>query len=259
MKALGMPLGASGAMRPANIASRCETFGSDNSIRTVCECSDMGADAIKDLSANDIEAGIGNQVDMPWALQLHFDGHLNSPGASGHHVDLVRQKNGLVDIVGDEYHRRTIFFPYIEQKLLHLKTGLGVQRTEWFIHQEYVRPHQERAGNTNPLPHTPGKFGWIVILKSRKTDARDQQIRKIIYRTAIVVRNPCAQQDVLSNAEPRQQRSLLEDDRPFRPGSPDRCSKNADRTCSHRFEACQRIQQRRLAAAGGTENGRKTS
>ncbi|MNP38411.1 hypothetical protein D3C76_1319220 [compost metagenome] len=75
-----------------------------------------------------------------------------------HHQDTVGQEQRLVDIVGDEHHSGADACPDIQQQLLHACTGLRIQGTEGFVHQQKARAVDQHPGNLGPLLHTAGQL-----------------------------------------------------------------------------------------------------
>jgi len=70
-----------------------------------------------------------------------------------HHDDLVAQKYRFRNAVGDEDDGFAVLLPYAQQLLLHGFAGLGVERAERLIHQQYRGTIGERAGDRDSLLH----------------------------------------------------------------------------------------------------------
>ena len=80
--------------------------------------------------------------------------------AGRHHDDTVAQRNGLVEVVGDEEHRLPFRRPQRQHLVLHQLPCLDVERRERFVHQDDVRVQRQhlgqRGGGQLPLPRSGG-------------------------------------------------------------------------------------------------------
>jgi len=67
--------------------------------------------------------------------------------------------------MGDKENCTRGLFPDLQQKLLHIAAGLGVQGAERLVHQASRGPQGQGAGNRHALLHTAGKRFRIDIGK----------------------------------------------------------------------------------------------
>src|SRR6185436_18628193 len=65
------------------------------------------------------------------------------PGAEWN--DAVGQKNTFVDVIGDQHNGSFVFLPDAGDFVLQNGARQSVQRAEWFIQEENLRFHRERA------------------------------------------------------------------------------------------------------------------
>ena len=75
-----------------------------------------------------------------------------------HHDDPIGEQHRLVDVVGDEQHRRPMLAPQRQQQLMQLQFRHIVERAEGLIHEEHPRRVCENRGDRHPLQHAAGEF-----------------------------------------------------------------------------------------------------
>src|SRR5215468_8578348 len=73
--------------------------------------------------------------DVARARERHVIDLLHPSWASGHDHDLVRERDRLNQIMGDEEHRAALFAPELEQLVMQTHPGLGIERAERLIEQ----------------------------------------------------------------------------------------------------------------------------
>jgi hypothetical protein len=74
----------------------------------------------------------------------------------------------------------------MQQQLLHLQAGLGIERTERLVHQEELGLHQQAARDTDALLHAAGELVGIVVLEAVETDQVDRALRLLLEAAALV-------------------------------------------------------------------------
>ena len=82
----------------------------------------------------------------------------NATRSRSHHQDLIRQENGFVDVVSDEKRCCANTRQHVQQEVLHLAAGQGVERTEWFIEQQDPWLDHQSSGYRDPLLHAAGQL-----------------------------------------------------------------------------------------------------
>lgn len=164
---------------------------------------------------------------MSVARAGQFDGELgpDAPGIGGQHEDAVGEEHGLFDVVGDDQDRldrRAVSFPQLDKLAAQVLRGQHVERGEWLVHQQRVRLGDDRAGETDPLPHAAGQFlrvGGVEAVKADQVDRPERALGPLGIGDAACLK---AELDVLPDGEPRQQREGLEDHRHPRIGPGER-------------------------------------
>ena len=80
----------------------------------------------------------------------------------GHHEDPVAEVDRLLHRVCHEQHRRLYLPPELDEQVLHVEPGGGIEGPEGLVHQDDAGPEYERAGDRHPLPHAAGEFMRIL-------------------------------------------------------------------------------------------------
>src|SRR5256885_8047126 len=86
-----------------------------------------------------IELGQENHIVGTRPCNRHSDIVDDAARAGAHDQDSVAKCDGLVDIMGDEQNGDADFGPYVEQHMLHHRSGLSVQRPKRLVHQQNAR------------------------------------------------------------------------------------------------------------------------
>ena len=74
------------------------------------------------------------------------------------HHDPVGEVHRLVDVVGDEQHRDPVRRPHVQQQVLELGAGLGVDRRERLVHQQDLGLVRQRPRDRGSLLHAAGEL-----------------------------------------------------------------------------------------------------
>ena len=100
------------------------------------------------------------------ARALHADGKLLGEGGGGAHGerdDAVGHEHGFVDVVGDHDDGALVGFPDVEDLILDLGAGEGIEGGEGFVEKQDLGVERERAGEGGALAHAAGEFvGFLV-------------------------------------------------------------------------------------------------
>ena len=86
-------------------------------------------------------------------LERDVEQRLLAPRPRAHHHDLVAERDGLVDAVGDEHDRLAGVGPDPQQLLLQHRLGQLVERRERLVHEQHLGVVGERAGERHALLH----------------------------------------------------------------------------------------------------------
>ena len=96
--------------------------------------------------------------------QLDRNDLFHAAGRARDHHDTVGQEHRLFDAVGDEQHGLAVTLPDRQQIVLQARARMGVERAEWFVHQQDARLVGERARDRDPLLHAAGELLGIEVL-----------------------------------------------------------------------------------------------
>src|SRR6266403_5873505 len=69
----------------------------------------------------------------------------------GQHDHAVRERDRLLEVVGDENYRFTVGRPQLEQLVLHQLPGLDVERGKGFVHEDDLGIEDQRLRQRNAL------------------------------------------------------------------------------------------------------------
>jgi hypothetical protein len=134
-----------------------------------------------------------------------------------------------------------------------------VERGEGLVHAEQLGTADERARDPDALLHAARELLRVRLLGAREADLLDR-VRDAVARVLLRQRTAVqADADVLLDRQPREEREVLEDDGRARVNAAQRDAVLLDRAGGRLDQADQDPQQRRLAAAGGTEDGDRLS
>ena len=144
-------------------------------------------------------------------------------------------------------------FPDVEEEALHLDARLNVESGEGLIHEQHFRLHGEGAGDSDPLAHAPGKLVRVPLNGFGKADARQNPARRLLAFLGRHAAYGEAEANVLPDVQPGKEGCLLKNQAALGGRSGDRLAVRADRSRSRLFEPGDEVQERGLAATGGTE------
>ena len=162
----------------------------------------------------------------------------DSPVAHDH--DPVGERDGFIDVMGDEQHGCVVFAAQLANQVVHPQPGDRVQRCERLVEQHQLRLRNQGAGQCDPLRLSAGKLFGPSLFATGQI-----HLGQRLAGSFVCVRSMQAQRDVAENALPRQQPVTLEHDRSV--------GGNFDATAVGLVQPRKQAQQRALAAAGGAE------
>src|SRR5580704_7871547 len=143
--------------------------------------------------------------------------------------------------------------PDIDQKILHLRAGLHVERGKRLVHQQYLGPHRQCPRHRDALALAPGQFIGSLVDGFAEPDPLQCLARELLALGDADTADRQTERRVLPDAEPRKQRGLLKYQTALRRGTLDRVAKKPNLATGRLFETGDQVEQGRLAAAGGTE------
>src|SRR2546427_4918159 len=92
-------------------------------------------------------------------------------GARGKHHDSVGQRNRLLEIVCDEYHRLAVGGPQLEQLVLHQLPRLNVERRKRLVHEQNSRIQDEHLRERGAFAHSTGELVGVALAESAQAHA----------------------------------------------------------------------------------------
>jgi hypothetical protein len=97
-------------------------------------------------------------------------------GARGEDDDAVADVDALVDVVGEEHDGRAVGAVDLQEQVLQLFAGLGVEGTEGLVHQEEGGAADEGAGDGAALLHSAGELPGMAAGGAGQADALEDAV-----------------------------------------------------------------------------------
>ena len=172
-------------------------------------------------------------------------GH-HAPGPGREDDDAVAQAGGLLDVVGHEQHRARLPAQRLREPVLHLAPRQRVERGERLVEAQHRLARQQRAQEGHALAHAARELVGAGALEALQAEGREERVRA---GARLVARRPAqAQRErrVVDRAQPRQQVVAL--------GHEHR-GVGAHAAGVGRLQPAHELEQRRLAAAAGPDDG----
>src|SRR5215203_4160906 len=130
-------------------------------------------------------------------LRLHDDG-------------AVGKRHRLLDVVGNEEHRRAVLLPQGEKMLVQARPGEGVEGRERLVEEEHLRLGHEGAGDRDPLLLAAGQLARPAAGMLDEPDAGKRVPDPVAALGGGAVVEPEA--DIVGDGQPGQEARLLEHD-----------------------------------------------
>ena len=173
-----------------------------------------------------------------------------------------RHEHGFLDVMRHQDRREAVLPAQLQHQRLQFHPRQGVDRAEGFVEQQHIRVRGECAGDGDALLHPARQLPGIFVLEAGEADLRD-----IAAAGLAEVGAACSprlferEHHVRDHRAPRKQRSriLLEQINETRRRTGHAPSAFLHDARSRFQQAGNDLQQRRLAAAGGADNGREFS
>ena len=109
-------------------------------------------------------------IARPGEIDANF---LEQPaGPRTHHHDAVRQHHRFIDVVSNEDQCRAGVGPQIEEMILQIGAGEGIERRERLVEQEHFGLRHKSAGDRDALRLPAGQFARPRLRLVRQTDAK---------------------------------------------------------------------------------------
>ena len=168
-----------------------------------------------------------------------------------HHHDPVRQQDGLVQVVGHEYHRPAVLHAEPGDQLLQLQAELGVDCAEGLVQQKNFRFQGQRPGHGDALLHAAGELAGIAVGGGGEPYLLHIAVGQVfpLLPAVFLPALPDTEEHVSLHGEPGKQGILLEHHRPVDPRSFDGLSIQGDFAAAGALKAVQQAEQRGFPAA----------
>jgi len=150
---------------------------------------------------------------ITWAGRPDNDGFVEAARPRAHHHP-VSQRHGLTDIVGHKQDRRLRLAPQVQELIVQIPAGEGIQRGEWFVQQQHARIGPECPGDGDPLLLPTGQLARPAVGMLRQTDPF--QCPDDPAPTLGSSKPGKAEADIVRDIKPGQESRFLEDDADIR-------------------------------------------
>ena len=204
-------------------------------------------------------AGDVRIFEMARARQVDGEFALHAAGAEGQKNDAIAEANRFADIVGDEDDGASGLAPDALEFVVQQVASLGVERGEGLVHQENVGFGGESAGDGNALAHAAGKLMDVALFELCQMHEA-QIVARLLFALGLGdAFHLHAELDVLADGEPGEQAVFLEDQDAVGARALHGFAVDQDLAGSLRVQARDQMQQRGLAATGGTDDADELS
>ena len=133
-------------------------------------------------------------------------------GPAGEHHDAVAEPGGLAHVVGDEQDRAAGLLPDALELVVHDVAGHGVEGAEGLVHEEHLALLGQGPGQGDPLAHAAGELVGLAVGEAAELD----EVEQLGGAAPALGLGDAAelerQLDVATDAEPGEQRRVLEHD-----------------------------------------------
>src|ERR1700687_5859710 len=127
-------------------------------------------DLAVDLAELRLHANLGH-VARP--RQRHRIVRLHGPWSGADDEDAIGQRDGLLEVVGDEDNRRTGGSPQRKELVFHQRSRLHVEGAEGLVHQQDLWLVDQALRERDALPHPTRQLIRIAVLEAGEPDTRD--------------------------------------------------------------------------------------
>ncbi|MOA00108.1 hypothetical protein D3C78_1194560 [compost metagenome] len=163
------------------------------------------------------------------------------------------EEHGFFDVVGDQEHRLGGALPDLQQQLLHLLAGKGVESAERFVHQQHARVGGEGASQADTLLLAARKLPDAALFKTGQIDQGEHFPGASFAFFPGDTGQLQAEPDVGQHVLPWQQRVVLKHHAALGTRAFDGHAVEGDAPGAGFDETGNQVQQRSLATAGRAE------
>ena len=122
----------------------------------------------------------------------------------------IAEADRFAHIVGDKDDGLSGLAPDALELVVKEVAGLRIQSSEWFIHQEDIGLHGQRASQRHALLHAPGELMRMVFFELGEVNEIQVIACSLMAFTPVDPFLPQAKFDVFPRCEPRKKSQLLE-------------------------------------------------
>src|SRR2546428_1519253 len=166
----------------------------------------------------------------------------------------VGQRNRLLEIVRDEYHRLAVGGPQLEQLVLHQLPRLNVERRKRLVHEQNLRIQDEHLRERDALAHSTGELVGVALVEPAEANARQPGVTPFKSLFPRHTAKFQAGNDIFYGVAPRHERLGLEHVARARVDPTERASEHAYRADRGLEQPGGDVEQGRLAAARGAHH-----
>src|SRR5437773_6004326 len=174
--------------------------------------------------------------------------------ARGKHHYSVGQRNRLLEVVRDEYHRLAVGGPQLEQLVLHQLPRLNVERRKRLVHEQNLRIQYEHLRERDALAHSTGELVGVALAESGEANAVQPGVtpfKSLFPRHAAKFQTG---NDIFYGVAPRHERLGMEHLARARVDPAERASEHGYRAGRGLEQSGSDVEQGRLAAARGAHH-----
>ncbi len=175
--------------------------------------------------------------------------------AGAHDDDAVGERDGFLEVVGDEHHRLAVGAPQLQQEIAHDLPGLRVERAEGLVHQQDARVADQHLGEADALALAAREHVRVAPGEGGKADAGKPAPRLLLRFGRGRAGDLQPDGDVLQRRLPREQRLGLEEIAGLAVQPGERLAIDADAAGGGDEQAGGGVEERGLAAAGRPDDG----
>ncbi len=155
--------------------------------------------------------------------------------------------------MGNQEHRLGSAAAHLQQQLLHLFTGEGIEGAKRFVHQQHARIGRQRTGQPHALFLPARQLPDPAFFKTRQIHHREHFAGPAFAFVLGDTRQFKAEADVGQYVLPRQEHVILKHHAAFGAWAMDRRTIEGDTPAAGFDKACNQVQQRRFTAARRAE------
>src|SRR4051812_37463949 len=138
---------------------------------------------------------------VAWPVHLYRNDPLDPPGTRSHDHNAVTHVDRFINVMSNKQHGGAPRLPKVQHFILHTHTGKGIERSEWFVEQEYFGMVNHRPRECDPLGHAPREMVRKGISKRFQT----YQAHEFIHLIAFLFQHTARDEsgfDVAPDSEP---------------------------------------------------------